>query len=301
MSTMTSQAYSKEQIEQMAGSVPVWFHSINLGHGVVTKGIKPAEQLSLEVQKMRLPDLTGKSVLDINTWDGYFAFEAERRGASSVVGLDHYMWSLDPLGHYQYYTRCKEQGITPEPYHQTPNWQPETLPGKIGYDTARRALNSRVETIVADFMDVELEKVGTYDVVFFLGSLYHMQNPLEALRRVAAVTKELAVIETQAAAFPGFEDAKVCEFYEANELNGDVTNWWAPNDNALKGMCRAAGFRRAEIIAGAPSMRKSASGKVRSVVGHALREFGLRRSAPVADGNLSHKVIRYRSFIHAWK
>ena len=81
--------FNKEELETMARAVPVWFHSIDFGQDVVTSGWKSHSHLEGEVKSFRLPDLRGKTVLDINTWDGFFAFEAERRGASRVVALDH--------------------------------------------------------------------------------------------------------------------------------------------------------------------------------------------------------------------
>jgi tRNA (mo5U34)-methyltransferase len=122
-------------------------------------------------------------------------------------------------------------------------------------------------------MEMDLEKLGTFDVVLFLGSLYHMENPLHALKRVFQVTKELAIIETEAAVFPGFEAHGVCEFFESNELNGDVSNWWAPNHKALTGMCRAAGFKRVDSMVAPP--------------------------LPADSGSPS--VIRYRAIVHAWR
>jgi hypothetical protein len=71
-----------------------------------------------------------------------------------------------------------------------------------------------------------------------------MRHPLKALERLAAVTGELAVIETEAVEFPLFANRAFCEFFETNELNGDVSNWWAPNEKALTALCRAAGFQR---------------------------------------------------------
>ncbi len=45
-----------------------------------------------------MPDLHGKSFLDIGTWDGWFAFTAERLGASRVVALDHFVWDMPEYG-----------------------------------------------------------------------------------------------------------------------------------------------------------------------------------------------------------
>src|SRR5947208_97682 len=67
-----------------------WFHSIDLGDGVVTPGQK--DTLS-EVGHLKLPDLTGRTVLDIGAYDGFYSFEAERRGAKRVVAADHFVWN----------------------------------------------------------------------------------------------------------------------------------------------------------------------------------------------------------------
>src|SRR5256885_12356289 len=113
-------AFTEEELETMARSVPVWFHSIDLGKGIVTNGWESAAQLRYEIDSFRLPDLRGKTVLDINTWDGFFAFEAERRGASKVVALDYYMWAMDLPVHHNYWKECKEHGIIPAAYHTMP-------------------------------------------------------------------------------------------------------------------------------------------------------------------------------------
>src|SRR5439155_2446307 len=120
---------------------------------------------------------------------------------------------------------------------------------KRGFDTAHRARRSTVESRVADFMTMPLDEC--FDVVLFLGVLYHMKDPLGSLERVAAVTKNLAVIETEAMVVPGHARA-LCEFLESDELAGDVTNWWVPNEAALLGLCRAAGFARVESVTAMP-------------------------------------------------
>lgn len=228
---------------------PFWWHSIDLGEGVVTEGWKKPTDLAAEWAALGLgpDDLAGRSVLDIGAWDGWFSFEAERLGAARVVALDHYVWSLDLVAQQRYWQECREGGVAPEPYHTVPGlWQPEALPGKVGFDTARAARGSRVESVVADFMATDLGTLGTFDVVLYLGVLYHMRHPLLALERVAQVTGKVAVIETEAVAVAGAEHHGLCEFFETNELASDVSNWWAPNLRALAGMCRAAGFARVE-------------------------------------------------------
>ena len=248
----------RRRLQEKVDAVPFWWHTIDLGHGVVTPGHKSAEALRHELDAMALPDLKGKSVLDIGGWDGYFAFAAERCGASRVAVVDHYMWSMDSPGQQAYWRRCMEEGVAPRPYHETEFWHPDTLPGKRGFDLARQALGSNVEPVVADFMTCDLAALGTWDVVLHLGVLYHMQEPLTALRRVAAVTRELAVVETEAIVVPGLEHEALWRFFPGAELNGDVSNWWAPNLTGLLGMLRAAGFVEAHPSLG-PSVELIAS------------------------------------------
>ena len=95
-----------------------WWHSVALPDGVVTPGQKSAALLEQEWTNMALPSLRGKTVLDIGAWDGWFSFAAERGGASRVVALDWFVWSLDfsEAGAYHAYARqCKAAGATPLP------------------------------------------------------------------------------------------------------------------------------------------------------------------------------------------
>jgi tRNA (mo5U34)-methyltransferase len=261
--------WKHRKLTKQAESVPFWWHSIELGEGVVTNGRKSSEQLTREWASLRLPDLSGKSVLDIGAWDGWFSFEAERKGAARVVALDHYAWSLDLAAQQRYVEGCRQNGAVPDPYHTVPAlWHPETLPGKAGFDTAHRTLESGVESVVGDFMTMDLDRLGTFDVVLFLGVLPHVRHPLLALERLARVTRELLVLETAGVAIPGFEHHGFCEFFEGNELDGDVTNWWAVNHHALVGMCRSTGFRRVEANVSGPSRppRRDALHRYRLVV-----------------------------------
>jgi tRNA (mo5U34)-methyltransferase len=157
-------------------------------------------------------------VLDIGAWDGFFSFEAERRHAARVVATDHYAW------------------------HGT-GWG--TGQGKAGFQLARTALNSRVEDVDVDVMDLAPERVGAFDVVLFLGVLYHLQNPLLALEHVASVTSELLIVET-VVDMVGLR-RPAAAFYPDRELNNDPTNWWGPNQAAVVGMLRSVGFTRVEV------------------------------------------------------
>jgi tRNA (mo5U34)-methyltransferase len=213
-----------------------WYHTIDLGHGVVTKGV---DDTSVRLVRIDLPaSLAGRSVLDIGAWDGFFSFEAERRGASRVVAADYYSW----------------RGL---------GWG--TKNGKAGFELARAALASRIEDVEIDVMDLSPERVGTFDVVLFLGVLYHLRHPLLALERVASVTRDLLIMETVVDMIGLRRPAMA--FYPDRELNNDPTNWWAPNIPAVEGMLRAVGFQHVRTVTPLPSLPRRAA---RAVI-HQLR------------------------------
>lgn len=260
-------------LAERVAAIPAWFHSIDLGDGIVTPGIKSAHRLDLELREMRLPDLRDKSVLDIGAWDGYFSFACERAGASRVVALDHYAWSIDWDEAIAYGLRQEKQGLPLEPWNKVPGvWRPWRLPGRRGFELAHDALGSKVEAVVGDVATIPPAQLGTFDVVLFLGVLYHLQDPLGVLRRVAAVTAGMAVIETEAVALHGQPDRALVEFFPGLELGGDPTNWWAPTASALGGLCRAAGFGTTEVIVGPPEQPSAEKPVVRyRLVMHARR------------------------------
>ncbi len=234
-------------------AVPFWWHSIAVAPGIVTPGRRSPEDLAAAWDSFDLPALSGKSVLDIGAWDGYFSFAAEAAGAARVTALDHYVWSMNLPAQQAYWQRCREAGQPPRPYHLIPgHWQPGSLPGKRGFDTAHRLRGSAVEQVVGDFMTVDPVALGSHDITLFLGVLYHVEDPFTALKRLALLTRELAVIETAGTRIAGAETAGLWEFYEAAELGDDVGNWFAPNAMGLVKACRAAGFRSATVVVDVP-------------------------------------------------
>ena len=243
-----SESTSAENLRTRVADVGFWWHSIDLGDGVVTPGAKSSAWLEAELARLELGDLRGKSVLDIGAYDGFYSFAAERLGAERVVALDHYVWSADMPGYMAYRDRQMAAGLTVEPVETLPEfWRPDELPGRRPFDLAHEALGSRVEVVVGDLLDYDLSKLGSFDVVLYLGVLYHVRHPLLALEKLAALTRGTAYIETQAEVFRGSGRRPMCRFIEGDELNHDPSNWWTFNDAALLSMCRAAGFARAEI------------------------------------------------------
>src|SRR5512132_120226 len=191
-----------------------WYHTIDLGGGVVTNGVDDTPQ---RLERVRLPaSLGGLSVLDIGAWDGFFSFECERRGAARVVAADHYSWHGGGWG------------------------------TKAGFNLAREALGSRVEDVDIDVMDLSPERVGTFDIVLFLGVLYHLRHPFLALERIAPLARQRLIVET-VIDMVGIRRPAMA-FYPGRELNDDPTNWWAPNVPAMRGMLRSVGFERVETV-----------------------------------------------------
>jgi tRNA (mo5U34)-methyltransferase len=242
-----------ELLARRAGEIR-WYHTMDLGQGVTTKGhYAPARH----IDRYGLPDrLDGKSVLDIGAWDGFFSFEAERRGASRVLAADHYQWAGMGWG------------------------------SKAGFELAREALGSSVEDIQVDVLDLSRDRVGTFDVVLFLGVLYHMKHPLLALERVFDVTREQLILETELDMT--WTGRPAAAFYPGKELAKSDTNWWGPNISAVEGMLRTVGFRDIRLVftRGFPIR-----------VARGLRSKFIRREQVA----LRHLVQRDRAVFHAFR
>ncbi len=140
----------------------------------------------------------------------------------------------------------------PQPATRT-NSSDRISPGRRGFDFAHRLLESKVEPVVADFATTDLEPLGTFDVVLYLGVLYHMMEPLTCLQRLRQVTREVAVIETVALHVPALPEHGLLEFFAAGDLNRDFGNWYTPTIVALHGLALAAGFSRVETVKGPPA------------------------------------------------
>lgn len=192
-----------------------WWHPIDLGDGVITPGADV--HIRARLAEIQMPEnLAGQSVLDIGAWDGFFSFEAERRGADRVLATDSFCWDGGGWG------------------------------TKKGFELARRALNSRVEDKWIEVLDLSPETVGIFDVVLCLGILYHMKHPLLMLERIARVTRTQLIMQTQVDMI-GI-DRPAIAFYPGTELNGDPTNWSGPNPAAVIAMLHTVGFARVDII-----------------------------------------------------
>ncbi|MFL6246549.1 MAG: TIGR04290 family methyltransferase [Thermoanaerobaculia bacterium] len=217
---------SKQEIEQRVRSLGPWFHNLDL-HGVKTApdhflGDYP----SLKWQRFAhaLPaDLTGKSVLDIGCNAGFYSIEMKKRGAARVVGVDS--------------------------------------------DDAYLA-QGRFAAEVSGFPDIEFRNMSVYDIgqlgekfdlVIFMGVLYHLRHPLLALdtlyetvvgdrllfQSMQRGSTNVAPLEEN---YPFWEtsiferDGYPLMYFIERRYADDPTNWWVPNRAAVEAMLRSAGF-----------------------------------------------------------
>jgi tRNA (mo5U34)-methyltransferase len=199
-----------------------WHHRIEVAPGVVTPGLQQTEDL---LGQIGMPeDLSGMRVLDIGARDGFFTFEAEKRGATEVVALDN------------------------EPPHHT------------GFAIAAELLESKATYVTENVYALDDERFGRFDLVLFLGVIYHLRHPLLALDRIHDITADdgLMLLETHMIDegmvdgkgdwralrefSPDLEQLPLVQYYPGDMLGSDPTSQWAPNRVALEGWLRGAGF-----------------------------------------------------------
>lgn len=210
---MSTAAFSSVRAWKEQFDASGWWHSFELPGGARIEGVCTVAGLSKRLDQYPIPeDLHGARVLDIGAWDGWYSFEMERRGAD-VVAVD--CWD-NPR------------------FHQI-----------------HAALHSHVDYRQMDVYDLTPATVGRFDIVLFMGVLYHLKHPLLALERVCSITRDLAIVDSfvlreELLPGPDAEARPIMEFFENDEFGGQTDNWWAPNVPCLMAMCRTAGFARVE-------------------------------------------------------
>jgi tRNA (mo5U34)-methyltransferase len=214
-----------------------WFHSIDLGCGIVTPGRKsPAIHAAESAAFFDPVNMEGATVIDIGAWNGFYSFEAKRRGAKQVLATDHFCWN-----HKQFR-------------------------GRETFELARSIVGLDVDTLDVDVTELCPEKVGgTFDVVLFLGVLYHLFDPIDGLRRAASLAREVLIVETQTDL--GELDRPAMVMYPGAECDNDASNWWGPNRACVKELLNTMGFVRIDV---------SATASTRAVF-HAWRSMALAR------------------------
>ena len=204
-----------------------WYHTLELAPGVVTPGWFDTRSA---VGLLPFPDsLAGLRCLDIGTYDGFWAFEMERRGADEVVAidvLDAHRWDW-PIGSAP---EMVEAGA-------------ERKAGGEGFEVAREALGSSVRRLDLSVHDLDAADVGEFDFVYLGSLLMHLQSPIRALERVRSVCRgELLVVD-------GVDPLLTLRMprLPAARLDGlGRPWWWKPNLAGLVRMVEVAGFELLE-------------------------------------------------------
>lgn len=203
-----------------------WYHRIEVYPGVVTPGINDTQKNIDILDGIGLPaDVRGKRVLDIGAADGALSFLMEQRGASEVVAIDY------------------------------------RTAGKNGFQIASELLGSKAQYHVDNIYNLTPGRYGEFDILLFLGVLYHLRNPLLAMDRLRDLARPGAMLfvethlinnsfqmsdgSTQPLTNLNEElvSAPIWQFYPKDALNNDATNKWAPNMAGLKAIVEEAGFK----------------------------------------------------------
>jgi tRNA (mo5U34)-methyltransferase len=229
-----------------------WYHAMELAPGVITKGLF---DLRPWVDRYGLPDrLDGMRVLDVGTWDGFWAFEMERRGAAEVVALD-----LDD-----------EREL---------DWPPRRRPGTFagqprgdGFRLAKEILGSRVQRVVCNLYDADPADLGTFDLVFCGMVLIHLRDQLLALERIARLCRGTFISAEEPYAASRLLPVAVARYRADREA---AVVFWQPTAKTWRRMLWTAGF---------DDVRRHARFKVASTQGYAVRHLIHHASASTIAG-----------------
>jgi tRNA (mo5U34)-methyltransferase len=222
---MNAATLTRDEIRRRAEALGPWFHNIVL-NGVATApdhflGDYPSVKWKSFADAIPA-DLTGKTVLDIGCNGGFYSIEMKRRGAERVLGVD---FDEDYL--------------------------------------AQARFAAQVTGLDIEFRKLSVYDVGAlgekFDVVLFMGVLYHLRHPLLALDLIHEhVAKDLLVFQSmQRGSRQVDEVAENPHFWETKHFDSpgypklhfiehryadDPTNWWVPNAACAEAMLRSAGF-----------------------------------------------------------
>jgi tRNA (mo5U34)-methyltransferase len=233
-----------------------WYHTIDLPHGVATPGfIDNRPTVSL----FGLPgDLVGKRCLDIGTYDGFWAFEMERRGASDIIGID-----VDsPADHdISRPLRLKAEALARSGTAALEeDWNREMAsagmewPGR-GFRVAAEIIGSKAQRVGLDVYDLCPERLGTFDLVFISQLLLRMRDPQTVVENMISVTKPggIAIIAE------GYDTELEQLSRPVSEFVG-LTNmgiWWAHSIKSMQRMMETAGFEHIEVVSRFPAENRA--------------------------------------------
>lgn len=204
--------------------MPLWYHTIELPDGTATPGWFDLRSV---VGDLPWPDVRGKRCLDVGTYDGFYAFELERRGAAEVVATDiggHDDWdlSVDAVRDAEALAAASgEKGL--------------------GFEIARRTLGSRVRKRIISVYDLSPERVGTFDVVICGSLMLHLRDPISALEAIRSVCGSwfLSVEEISLPLSVALRRRPVADM----RFSATPSQWWVVNTAGHRRMVEAAGFQ----------------------------------------------------------
>jgi len=252
-----------EAVRQAVSSVRGWYHTLDLPHGVVTPGWFDVRPIAA---RLPWPDVEGTRCLDIGTWDGFYAFELEKRGAAEVVATD--IASHDEWDHL------------PGTASQAAEYHTAVIGEKgRGFIVAAECLGSSVRRQFVNVYDLSPETVGTFDIVVCGALLLHLRDPFRALAAVASVCRGmfLSVEEVDGGfgSVAGLQDLV---------LRGSNGQWAVPTVRGHRRMLEMAGFRVEQTVGpfaepfgkAHPVSRSNTAARIRSVW---LRGRGVPKAA----------------------
>ncbi len=224
-----------------------YYHVLDFGDGVETNG---EFDLRPELAKYRFPErMDGLRVLDIGRASGFFSFEFERRGAE-VVSTD-----LPSLLDKDYVGDEWTRAIMSERRGGADGEQ------RADFLVAHKILGSKVESVYARIYDLSPELFGgrKFDLVFVGSLLNHLASPVEALKKVRAVTGGRLIVANPFD--PEIDQTQLVAGFMGRRAR-TLTTWWLPTVACMVEMLYAAGFARVEVVSTDMQLRYRETGSV---------------------------------------
>ena len=209
--------------ERVRDSVPLWFHTFALAPGIYTPGIARDHGYRLGV--LGADRFAGRNVLDVGSFDGFYSFLAEARGARRVVAVDNEQ--------YVDWVRARF-GVT--------------LEGGAGFRAIAGLVGSRVEYRRMDAVDVN-ELAERFDVVLCFGLLHRVTDPIGLLRALAGVLAAGGEIVLETYGSHLGADAPAIEVHEPGDVYArDDFVYWGFSAEGLRRLARIAGLDEIEVV-----------------------------------------------------
>jgi tRNA (mo5U34)-methyltransferase len=249
--TVTDDA--RRSVEQQS-----WYHTLEVVPGLVTKGwfdLRP------HVRDYHLPErMDGMRVLDVGTWDGFWAFEMERRGAD-VVALD-----VEHESEYDW------------PPRRRPEHFAELRRGD-GFRLLKELKGSRVERVHCNVYEATPERLGTFDLVFCGAVLIHLRDQLLALERLAGLCHGRLVIAEEYDRLTSLLPFPVSRYHADRDA---AVVFWLPARKTWKRMLWTAGFDDVREVSRFTVAIPSAGGKPHKIPHVCLHAQGRAAKVPPA-------------------